>query len=168
MARRTFFAFHFDHDIFRVNQVRNSNVVAGPDGAGFYDHSEYEDAKKHGFLAIQKMIRRHLENTTVTVVLIGTYTASRPWVQFEIAESVKRKNGLLGIRIHHLQNSRGQVSQPGPVPAVVPGVDFPVYIWDSSNVSGFATVIEQAGKRSDDLRRAAATTLLPGWPRTNR
>ena len=167
MARRTFFAFHFDHDIFRVNQVRNANVVAGTDRAGFYDHSEYEDAKKQGAQAIRNMILRHLEYTTVTVVLIGTYTASRPWVQFEIAESVKRKNGLLGIQIHHLANSQGYVSQPGPFPVVPVGVEFPVYTWDSNNVPGFATLIEEAGKRSDSLRRAPRT-LLPGWPRTNR
>ncbi len=46
MARRVYFAFHFERDIFRANQVRNSNVVAGPDRAGFYDHSEYEEAKR--------------------------------------------------------------------------------------------------------------------------
>ena len=29
MARRVFFSFHFENDIWRVNQVRNANVVAG-------------------------------------------------------------------------------------------------------------------------------------------
>jgi hypothetical protein len=41
----------------------------------------------------------------VTVVLIGAETASREWVQFEIQESTKRKNGFLGIQIHHLKDS---------------------------------------------------------------
>ena len=75
MPRRVFFSFHFDHDSWRANQVRNSNVVAGPDVAGFFDHSEYEEAKKEGPEGIRRMILRHLRNTTVTVVLIGTHTA---------------------------------------------------------------------------------------------
>ncbi len=78
MARRVFFSFHYKFDIFRANQVRNANVVAGPDVAGFFDHSEYQDAKAQGDEAIRRMILRHLDNTSVTVVLIGTYTAARP------------------------------------------------------------------------------------------
>lgn len=88
MARR----FHYENDIFRVNQVRDCNVVVSADVAGFFDHSEYEDAKRRGDAAVKAMILDHLRHTTVTVVLIGTETAYRPYVQFEIEESVKRKN----------------------------------------------------------------------------
>jgi Thoeris protein ThsB, TIR-like domain len=70
--------------------VHNSNVVIGPDVAGFFDHSEYEEAKKQGAEAIRCIILRHLQHTTVTVVLIGTYTAYRPWVQYEIQQSIER------------------------------------------------------------------------------
>ena len=80
MARRVFFSFHYDNDIWRANQVRMANVVAGPDRAGFFDHSEYDEAKKQGAEGIRRMINRHLKNTSVTVVLIGRETASRPWV----------------------------------------------------------------------------------------
>src|SRR2546427_11663828 len=130
MARRVFFSFHFEGDIWRANQVRNSNVVAGPDIAGFFDHSEYEEAKRKGKEAVQRMILRHLENTTVTVVLIGTETASREFVQFEIEESTKRKNGFLGVHIHHLKDQNGLTSPRGPVPRVAAGVVFPAYDWD--------------------------------------
>src|SRR5215470_8202461 len=98
MARRVFFSFHYDRDVYRANQVRMANVVQGPAVAGFFDHSEYEEAKKYGDAAIRRMILKHLDNTSVTVVLIGTLTATRPWVRFEIDESIKRKNGLLGIQ----------------------------------------------------------------------
>ena len=88
MARRVFFSFHFDNDIWRANQVRNANVVAGADVAGFFDHSEYQDAKKTGNEGIKRMILKHLGNTSVTVVLIGSETASRPWVKYEIEQSI--------------------------------------------------------------------------------
>lgn len=152
MARRVFFSFHYDNDVWRANQVRNSNVVAGPDLAGFFDHSEYEEAKKQGWDAIRRMILRHLNGTSVTVVLIGSETANRPWVKYEIEQSIERKNGLLGIQIHHLQNWAKQISWPGPIPTVTPSIPFPVYAWDG-DLKRFSDAIEAAGKRADALRR---------------
>jgi hypothetical protein len=104
MARRVFFSFHYDRDVWRANQVRNCNVVAGADIAGFFDHSEYVEAKRKGKDAIARMIDRNLRRTSVTVVLIGKETAQRPWVRYEIKKSIERSNGLLGIRINHLKN----------------------------------------------------------------
>ena len=96
-----------------------ANVVAGPDVAGFFDHSEYEDAKRKGDQAITQMIRRHLENTTVTVVLIGRFTAARPWVRFEIGQSIKHQNGFLGLYIHHLKDPN-QPQEPPLIASMVP------------------------------------------------
>jgi hypothetical protein len=151
MARRVFFSFHFDGDIWRANQVRNCNVVAGTDVAGFFDHSEYAEAKNTGFDGIHRMILKHLKDTTVTIVLIGTRTSERPWVKQEIADSVARKNGLLGIYIHHLKDKDGRTSTRGLLPAVPPGVEFPAYDWDG-NLTTFAYQIEAAGKRADAWR----------------
>lgn len=152
MARRVFFSFHYDRDIWRANQVRNSNVVAGSDTAGFFDHSEYEEAKKQGADGIRRMITRHLKNTSVTVVLIGRETANRPWVKYEIAKSVEQGNGLLGIRIHHLKNQRSESDVfRGPAPSVPANVEFPIYDWDG-DLDRFRKAIEAAGKRSDALR----------------
>ena len=38
------------------------------------------------------------------MVLIGAETANRPWVKYEIEQSIARKNGLLGIYIHRLKD----------------------------------------------------------------
>jgi hypothetical protein len=153
MARQVFFSFHHEDDIWRANQVRNVNVVAGTHLAGFFDHSEYDAAKKTGKDAIQRMILGHLKNTTVTVVLIGTKTANRRWVKFEIAQSIARKNGLLGIYIHRLKGANKLPSPRGAKPAVPPGIDFPAYDWDR-DLNRFRKEIEAAGKRADALRAA--------------
>jgi hypothetical protein len=153
MARRVFFSFNHDDDIWRANQVRNSNVVAGPHLAGFFDHSEYVEADKKGKDAIQRMILKHLKDTTVTVVLIGTETANRPWVKYEIEQSIARKNGLLGIYIHHLKDSNQRPSSRGAKPAVPEDVDFPAYDWDK-DLDRFRKAIEAAGQRADTLRAA--------------
>jgi len=151
MARRVFFSFHFDHDSWRANQVRNSNVVAGPDVAGFFDHSEYEDAKKRGDEAIRRMILRHLDGTSVTVVLIGTHTSERQWVKYEIEQSINRNNGILGIYIHHLKDQNVQTSLRGFKPTVAYGTQFPAYDWDG-DLQRFKREIEAAGVRAEILR----------------
>ena len=122
MARRVFFSFHFENDIWRANQIRNLNVIAGTDAAGFFDHSEYEEEKKKGDDEIKRMIRNKLDNTSVTIVLIGSETADRPYVQYEIEQSIIRKNGLVGIYIHNLKDQGGKTSWQGIKPAVPGGI----------------------------------------------
>jgi hypothetical protein len=159
MARRVFFSFHFD-DSWRANQVRMANVVGGAEVAGFYDHSLYEE-KKRGGHAIRREILKQLDGTSVTVVLIGTRTAERPWVDFEIRESVKRDNGLVGIAIHHLSapswpGAPAYLWGPSPAgkwPSALPA-GTPVYIWDPKKRDGFARVIEEAAQRGERLRAA--------------
>jgi len=173
MARCVFFSFHYDLDSWRANQVRQANVVLGANVAGFFDHSEYLEAKKRSTKGIENMLLRHIKRTSVTVVLLGQQTANRPWVQFEIRESIKNNNGLVGITIDHLYGPPWagapreywgwNVTSPGPWPAVTndPAV-MPVYKWDGSpaGVRGFAQVIEEAGKRADALRSRAREKRL--------
>jgi hypothetical protein len=161
MSRRVFFSFHFD-DSFRANQVRMANVVGGTEAAGFYDHSLYEETKR-GVEAIRREILEQLEGTSVTVALIGADTASRSWVDFEIRESIRRDNGLLGITIHNLSGPPWPgappllwgPSRPGRLPDALP-TGTPVYVWDSKNREGFARVIEEAAQRGERLRATKA------------
>jgi hypothetical protein len=80
MARRVYFAFHYQNDIWRVNEVRQSWVTQERQVAGFYDASLWEEAKKQSDLAIKRMINSGLQNTSVTCVLIGSETSNRRWV----------------------------------------------------------------------------------------
>jgi hypothetical protein len=148
-----FFSFHFERDIFRVNQVRNSNVVAGANEAGFFDHSEYVEAKKKSVTAIRRLIAQRLDRTTVTVILIGKETANRKWVREEIAQSFARRNGFLGIYIHHLKDMKGESSWfAGPEPHIPGGVPFPTYKWDK-DLDRFSEAIEAAALRAEAWRK---------------
>lgn len=40
-----------------------------------------------------------MDGTSVTTVLIGKKTASSGWVDFEINESIRKGNGIIGIRL---------------------------------------------------------------------
>jgi hypothetical protein len=117
VARRVFFSFYFERDIWRANQVRNSWVTQEDrEAAGFWDASLWEKAKKEGEEAVKRMINGALTGTSVTVVLIGAETASRQWVRYEIAQSIKGGNGLVGIYIHNLKTDEGETDTKGPNP----------------------------------------------------
>ena len=101
MARRVFFSFHYDRDIRRVVQVRNSWIVrAGNETQTFMDKAEWESIKRTGAQAIEKWIDKQLNGTSVTVVLIGAETYDREWVKHEIKRSYELGKGMLGIFVH--------------------------------------------------------------------
>lgn len=116
MARRTFFSFRYKNDNWRAAIVRNCWVCQGCQSAGFFDSAEWEEVKKKNDNAIKKWIDSQLEGTSVTVVLIGSDTYNKKWINYEIESSRKRGNGLLGIYIHNIKNKKGEVSKKGKNP----------------------------------------------------
>lgn len=108
MARRVFFSFHYERDVWRASQIRNSWLLQ-PDreAAGFWDNASWESVKKQGEDAVKRWIKQQLENTSVTVVLIGAETSTRKYVGYEIVESCNRGNGLLGVYIHNQRDRNG-------------------------------------------------------------
>jgi MTH538 TIR-like domain (DUF1863) len=117
VARRVFFSFHYERDIWRASQVRNSWVTQ-PDRqeAGFWDSASWEEVKKKGDDAIKRWIERELQGTSVTAVLVGAETNTRQYVDFEIEQSHKRGNGLLAIYIHKLKDRFGYTDTLGNNP----------------------------------------------------
>ena len=93
-----------------------AHMVEGTAAAGFQDGSLWEEAKRKGDAAVKAIINRGIEGTTVTAVLIGSQTASRQYVQYEIDKSIERGNGLLGIYIHNLKNTFSVTSPKGQNP----------------------------------------------------
>ena len=117
MVRRVFFSFHYERDIWRANIVRNSWVThRDHEAAGFWDASLWEESKTKGEESIIKMIDQGLNNTSVTVVLIGTQTSERKYVLYEIKQSYNKGNGLLGIFIHGLKDQNQKKDRKGKNP----------------------------------------------------
>ncbi len=102
MARRVFFSFHYDRDVRRVVQVRNSWVIRTEGEAQpFLDRADWEAVKRTG---VEKWIEAQLRGTSVTVVLIGSETYDREWVRFEIKRSYELGKGMLGVYIHNVRD----------------------------------------------------------------
>ncbi len=117
MARRVFFSFHYERDIWRASQIRNSWVTK-PDRetAGFWDAASWEEVKKKGDEAITRWIDNQLNGTSVTVVLIGAETSERKYVGYEIKKSYEIGNGMLGIYIHNIKDQHGRTDYEGKNP----------------------------------------------------
>ena len=117
MARKVFFSFHYERDVWRANVVRNSWVTK-PDreAAGFIDTAEFEKLRRQGDLAIKRWINSQLKGTSVTAVLIGSETYLRRWVRYEIIKSFDKNNGLLGIYIHKIEDREGETDSKGENP----------------------------------------------------
>lgn len=144
MARRVFFSFHYQRDIWRVNQIRNIPNITGAAAAGFQDASLWEEAKNKGEAAIKKLINDGLQNTSVTVVFIGAKTAGRQYINYEIEQSIARGNGLVGIQINHLENQTGATDSPGATPQKLTAASAKVYKYIDKET--LAQRIEEAAK----------------------
>lgn len=156
MARRVFFSFHHARDVWRAGQVRNSWVTKDRESAGFWDAAEWESIKKKGDAAVHKWIDEQLVGTSVTVVLIGAQTSTRDHVHYEIDQSHKRGNGLLGIYIHNVKDSDGKTDSKGANPfsshslkdSNGNAVTVPTYDWVNDNgYNNLGSWIEAAAKK---------------------
>lgn len=140
-GRHVFFSFHYQADIWRASIVRNSGVVDAKARAGFDDDSLWESVKRKGPPEIKRAINAGLDGTSVTAVLIGAKTATRPWVEYEIQQSIARRNGLLGIYVHELTDPNQPRSTRGAVPKLLAQGNYKVYNW---NKDKFRLEVERA------------------------
>jgi len=113
MGRRVFFSFHYKDDNWRVSQVRNMGVVEGD--APLSDN-DWEQVKRGGDPAIERWIKGQLSSKSCAVVLIGSETAGRKWINYEITEAWNSQKGVLGIHIHRLKDVRGVQASKGENP----------------------------------------------------
>jgi len=113
MARSCFYSFHYKPDNSRAGQVRNIGTIGG--NAPVSDN-DWESVTKGGDAAIRKWITAQMKGRSCTVVLVGTNTAGRKWINHEIIQSWDEGMGVVGIRIHGLRNLDGNVSTQGKNP----------------------------------------------------
>ena len=130
MARKVFFSFHYQRDLWRANVVRNVGVIEGVSAAGFHDNFLWEEARRNGDDAIKRLIDNGLDGTSVTIVLIGAETSNRRYVSYEIQKSRLRGNGILGIWINNIKDRDGNIDLPGTIPQELITIKAPVYVYE--------------------------------------
>ena len=113
MARQCFYSFHYKPDVSRVSQVRNIGAIEGNKPA---TDNDWETITKGGEAAIKRWIAQQMKYRSCTIVLVGSQTANRKWINYEISQSWNEGMGVVGIRIHGLKNLSGEISSPGGNP----------------------------------------------------
>lgn len=113
MARKCFYSFHYKPDNWRAAQVRGMGVIEGNQPVS---DNDWETVTKGSDPAIAKWIEAQMYGKSCTIVLVGSETANRKWINHEIIRSWDSKMGVVGIRIHGLKNKDERISKPGENP----------------------------------------------------
>lgn len=108
-----FYSFYYKRDAWRVQQIINMGQL---EGQPILNSQGWEQVKRQGDAAIEKWIDEQMKYKTAVVVLAGSLTATRPWVQYEIAKAWNEKRPLVGIRIHGLADRDGTTDPVGGNP----------------------------------------------------
>jgi hypothetical protein len=124
--RKIFYSFHYDNDVFRVQQIRNIGALEENKPVSA---NEWEQIKRGGDAAIKRWIDLNMEYKTCLVVLIGSETASRKWVKYEIEKAWNDNRGVLGVYIHNINCMRSGTCYKGPNPFDI------IYFKDGSKLS---------------------------------
>ena len=113
MTRRVFFSFHYKPDAWRVAQVRSIGSIEGNTPA---NDNDWETVISQSEASIKNWIANQMQGRSCVVVLVGAQTAHRKWIRYEIVEAWNKGMGVVGIRIHGLQDQSRQVSIEGHNP----------------------------------------------------
>jgi Thoeris protein ThsB, TIR-like domain len=113
MATKTFFSFHYKPDNWRASQVRNFGAI---DGNQPVSDNDWESITKQGEQAIKNWIHNQMSGRAAAVVLIGSGTAGRKWINYEIIHAWDKGKGVVGIYIHNLLDAAKQKSTKGNNP----------------------------------------------------
>ncbi|MFB8217694.1 TIR domain-containing protein [Streptomyces anulatus] len=113
MTRKAFYSFHYEPDNSRVAQIRSAGLIEGNRPVA---DNAWEEVKRGGKPAIKRWIDGQLAGKSVAIVMIGSGTAGRPWINYEIEKAWTDGKGVFGIHIHGLKNLAGQQSAKGANP----------------------------------------------------
>jgi hypothetical protein len=150
---RAFYSFHFANDAARAGQVRNMGAIEGDQ---IVDDNSWEKVKKAGDAGIKKWIDNQMSACDVVIVLVGSETASRPWVDYEIRRAWDTHKPVFGIRIHGLKNLQGERDNPGANPFES------ITLQGGGPLSEIVPLHNPAGTTSQDVY-ASISAKIKGW-----
>ena len=143
MARSIFTSFQMVRNIGAID----GNKVATP--------NRWEEIKRQGDDAIKRWIADNMSGKSCVIVLIGSKTAGRKWINFEIKKAWEDNRGLFGIHIHKLKDRNGQQGSKGANP-------FAEFNVGDKNMSKLVDVYDPPRDTSDGTYRYIADNI-EGW-----
>ncbi|HEY1914701.1 MAG TPA: TIR domain-containing protein [Streptosporangiaceae bacterium] len=113
MTRRAFLSFHYKPDNWRAQQVKQMGKV---EGQPILSSNKWEAIKQGGESAIKSWIDKEMAGKSCQVLLIGSKTAGRKWIKYEIKKAWADGKGIVGVYIHNLKDADGVKSSKGRNP----------------------------------------------------
>jgi Thoeris protein ThsB, TIR-like domain len=112
-AHKIYYSFQYLPDNWRALLVRNLDIAPANKPVS---PERWNTVKQGGPDAIRDWIGGQMSGRDCTVVLVGTNTAGRVWINHEIIKSWQAGMGVVGIRVHGLENAKGKMSTKGRNP----------------------------------------------------
>lgn len=83
---------------------------------GLVEGNEWQSIAEGDDAAIERWINRQMKRASCVIVLIGSETAHRRWVSYEIKKAWADRKGVLGIYVHNLVGTRHKQAPMGEDP----------------------------------------------------
>jgi len=83
---------------------------------GLVEANEWQSIVDNGDVAIERWIGKQMKRVSCVIVLIGSETADRHWVCYEIEKAWTDGKGVLGIHIHNLASKKRNKVRMGESP----------------------------------------------------
>lgn len=101
---------------WRIGAGKHEFAGKWGDRSNIVSTNKWKSVAEGGDGAIKRWIDKQMKDKACLIVLIGTETASRPWVLYEIEKAWEDGKGVFGIHIHNLKDNKGEQSPKGPDP----------------------------------------------------
>lgn len=111
--RRIFHSFRHSYDWWRVQTLRQIGAI---EGQPLLSSNDWEKVQRKGDRAIRAWIDEQMVGRSCVVVFVGSATARRKWVNYEMKKGWGDGKGVVGIYIHRLKNSQGKQNAKGANP----------------------------------------------------
>ncbi|MFJ8868353.1 TIR domain-containing protein [Streptomyces sp. NPDC102473] len=153
MTRKAFYSFHYVPDNSRVAQIRSAGLIEGNQPVS---DNAWEEVKLGGHAGIKSWIDGQLSGKSVAIVMIGSATAGRKWINYEIEKAWNDGKGVFGIYIHGLKNFAQEQSVKGANPFAS------ISMTDGSKLSSRVTVYDPPYSQSKNVY-GYITQNLSAW-----
>ena len=139
--RQVFFSFSYKNDNWRASQVRNMGKV---EQNSTFSDNEWEEVKEKSDDKIKEWIDNQMIGRTCTIVLAGSQTANRKWINYEIEKSWENGMGVVVIYIHNLKDKDEKQNSKGSNPLYYVSIN-------DNRLSTIAEAYDPIGKTSKEV-----------------
>ncbi|NNU76357.1 TIR domain-containing protein [Clostridium estertheticum] len=131
--RQVFFSFEYLKDNWRASQVRNMGKV---DSSSTFSDNSWEEVKEKTDKKIKEWIDDQLQKRSCLIVLIGSTTSGRKWINYEIEKAYELNKGIVGIYVNKLEDKDGKQKTKGSNPF------YNIFSSESKRLSNYVTCYE--------------------------